>query len=402
MPQISRSPLVLLMTLNFINYLGFAGWNVLFNNFSKEAAGFSGLEIGIVQSVREIPGFLAFTAIAWFAIMREQTFALFSLIVLAVGVLITGYFPTLTGLLITTTVMSIGFHYVESANQALALQVFPKAQASRLMGKVASAGAAASIIAYCTMAGLWWLGVTDYRILFGILGAAAAILTVFAWRAFPRITGTVPQRKTIVLRSRYWLYYLLTMMSGARRQIFVAFAGFLLVEKFGFKLPDIAMLLVATACLSTVLAPWLGTMIGRIGERHSIMIENVGLIVVFAGYALVDDGIVASGLFILDGVILTLTIAQKTYFQKIGDAADMAPTAAVALTINHIAAVSIPFIFGLLWIRDPALVFQAGGLIATLSLVLAFMVPRDPGHGRETVFDEGPGVETPPAEPAKP
>jgi len=391
MPQTSRSPLAFLMALNFINFLGFAGWSVLFNNFAKESAGFGGLEIGIVQSVREIPGFLAFTAIAWFAVMREQTFALVALIILALGIMITGFLPSLTGLVITTTIMSIGFHYSETANQSLALQLFPKAAAARMMGKVASAGAAASIIAYAGMAALWWIGLTDYSILFAVLGGAGTLLTIVVWRWFPHIEGSVPQRKTIVLRSRYWLYYALTLMSGARRQIFSAFAGFLLVEKFGFKLPEVALLLLATACLNMLLAPWFGSLISRIGERHAIMIENVCLILVFAGYAIVDDGRVAAVLFILDGVIMTLMIAQKTYFQKIGDAADMAPTAAVAFTINHIAAVFIPFVFGLLWIKDPSLVFQSGAVIATISLVLSFIVPRDPRQGQETVFREGTG-----------
>jgi hypothetical protein len=116
------------------------------------------------------------------------------------------------------------------------------------------------------------------------------------------------------------------------------------------------------------------------------------LILVFAGYAVTDNAIVAALLFIIDGVFLTLVIAQRTYFQKIGDAADMSPTAAVSFTINHIAAVFIPFFFGYLWIKDPSLVFQAGGLIATISLVLAFIVPRDPGHGQETVFKESSGA----------
>lgn len=144
-----------------------------------------------------------------------------------------------------------------------------------------------------------------------------------------------------------------------------------------------------TAALNIVIAPLFGSLIQRIGERHTIMLENVTMILVFAGYAVTEDALVASTLFVIDGVFLTLSIAQRTYFQKIGDPADMAPTAAVALTINHIAAVFIPFIFGMLWLKDPSLVFQAGGVIATMSLILAFIVPRHPGHGQETVFSEG-------------
>ncbi len=395
-----RSPLVFLMTLNFINFLGFAGWSVLFNNFSKEAAGFSGYEVGIIQSIREIPGFLAFTAVAWFAIMREQTFALLALLVLALGCLVTGYFPTLAGILITTTIMSVGFHYSETANQSLGLQLFDKREAPKMMGKVASAGAAASIIAFAFMGAMWWAGIASYQALYAILGVVAIALTLAAMAWFPRIEGAVPQRKTLVLKSRYWLFYALNLMSGARRQVFTAFAGFLLVERFGFKVPEIAMLMLVTACLTTALAPVFGAMIGRIGERRSIMLENVVLIAVFVGYAVVVDGRIAAALFVIDGLFMTLMIAQRTYFQKIGDPADMAPTAAVSFTINHIAAVFIPFGFGLLWAKNPAMVFEAGAAIATVSLALAFLVPRDPGEGRETIFSGGGRAGAPQAGPA--
>ncbi len=114
------------MALAFINMFGFAGWQTLFNNFAKDAAGFSGADIGLAQTVREIPGFLAFTAILWFLMMREQVVAYVSLLILAGGIALTGLYPTLTGLLITTFIMSVGFHYFETVNQSLSLQLFPK------------------------------------------------------------------------------------------------------------------------------------------------------------------------------------------------------------------------------------------------------------------------------------
>jgi hypothetical protein len=84
--------------------------------------------------------------------------------------------------------------------------------------------------------------------------------------------------------------------------------------------------------------------------------------------------------------------AQRTYFQKISDPADIAPTASVAFTINHIAAVAIPILFGRIWIQDPTLVFTIGTLIASASLCLAFLVPRDPQPGQETVFGPARGI----------
>jgi hypothetical protein len=380
------SPLAFLMALAFINMLGFAGWNTLFNNFAKDAAGFTGAEIGLAQTVREIPGFLAFTAILWFLILREQTVAYVALLVLGAGVALTGQFPTLSGLLMTTFLMSVGFHYFETVNQSLALQLFSKKDAPHLLGKVSSSASSAQFLAYATIALMWWAGLKSYPVIFGIIGAACMVLSVLALGFFRKFDGDVPQKKTIVLRKRYWLYYALTLMNGARRQIFTAFAGFLLVEKFGFKVPDVALLMLLTAALNTVAAPRLGALVGRWGERRTIAIENITLIIVFLGYAFATTGWMAAGFYVVDGVFSILVLAQRTYIQKIGDAADMAPTAACAFTINHIAAVFIPVTFGLIWLKNPSLVFLLGALIATTSLGLSFLVPRHPAPGNETVF----------------
>jgi predicted MFS family arabinose efflux permease len=233
---------------------------------------------------------------------------------------------------------------------------------------------------------VWWAFGPSYTLVYLGFGLATLLLTAVAAVCFGRLQGEVPQRKGIVLRRRYWLYYALTFLSGARRQLFMAFGGWLLVERFGYDLGSLAGLLFAYCAINIVVAPLFGRMIGRIGERNTIILENVSLIVVFLGYATTDSGIVAGTLFVLDGVFFTLMIAQRTYFQKIADPADIAPTASVAFTINHIAAVFIPVVFGRLWITDPALVFKIGAMIATASLSLAFLVPRDPTAGRETIF----------------
>jgi predicted MFS family arabinose efflux permease len=322
----------------------------------------------------------------WFMIMREQTLAYASVAILAVGIAATGYLPSYQGILLTTFVMSVGFHYFETANQALSLQLLPKSQAPKVLGRIASAAAAAQLLAYGLIAVLWWALQPSYQALYLGFGLGTAALLGAAALLFRRFQGDVPQNKGIVLRRRYWLYYALTFLSGARRQIFMAFGGWLLVERFGYDLAALSALLFIFCGINLVAGPLFGQLIARVGERATIVLENVSLVVVFMGYALTESWVVAGGLFVLDGVFFTLTIAQRTYFQKIADPADIAPTASVAFTINHIAAVAIPILFGRIWIQNPNLVFTIGALIATASLALAFLVPRDPEPGHETVL----------------
>lgn len=375
-----------LRALHFINWLGFAGWNALLHNYTIEMAGFGWFEAGLTQTVREIPGFLAFTAIFWLLILREQVIAYTSLVILGIGVALTGANPTLTGILLTTFVMSVGFHYFETINTSLQLQLLPKAQAPQLIGRIVSAGAMAQFIAYGGLAIAWWAGWHNYVYLYMLLGLACAILTIVAFLYFGRFEGSVPQRKKIVLRQRYWLYYALTFMSGARRQLFMAFGGFLLVKKFGYSVGDMAMLMLVTSASNTFFAPRLGRLVSVWGERNTITLENCVLICVFIGYAMTQSAGLAAALFIIDGIFFTLILAQKTYFQKIGDPADMAATAATAFTINHIAAVAIPVTFGMIGTVDYAMIFWLGAGIATTSLFLSFLVPAQPAPGNETVL----------------
>lgn len=375
-----------LMALHFINWLGFAGWNAMLHNYTIEAVGFGWFEAGLTQTVREIPGFLAFTVAFWLMIVREQVLGYVALVILGCGVALTGTNPTLTGVLLATFVMSVGFHYFETVNTSMQLQLLPKAQAPSLIGRIISAGASAQFVAYGSLALVWWLGYRNYAVLYAILGLACATLTVVAMMTFKRFQGPVRQRPGLVVRKRYGLYYALTFMSGARRQLFMAFGGFLLVKKFGYTVADMSVLMLVTSSSNTFFAPRLGRLVQKWGERNTIMLENSVLICVFIGYAMTDNAYLAAGLFIIDGIFFTLILAQKTYFQKIGDPADMAATASVAFTINHIAAVAIPVSFGLIGTINYSIIFWLGAGIATTSLLLSLLVPLDPGPGRETVL----------------
>jgi len=378
-----QTPKHLLMLISIIVPMAFASWQALLNNFVIEKAHFTGAEIGLLQSVREIPGFLAFTAIFVLLFLREQKFMLLSLVMLTLGVAITGFFPSVAGLLCTTLLMSIGFHYFETLKQSLSLQWLTKEEAPEVLGKLISVGALASLITY---SGLWVLleiFQLEFKWVYLIAGISSLTIVLFIWLAFPNFESKVPQNKKLVLRKRYWLYYALTFMSGARRQIFVVFAGFLMVEKFGYSAADITLLFLINYAFNWLFAKKIGRLIGHFGERNALIFEYVGLILVFVGYAFVETALIAGSLYVIDHLFFALALAIKTYFQKIADPADMASTAGVSFTISHIAAVVIPVTFGLIWLVSPASVFLAGAAMALVSLVLAFNIPAQPDEGNE-------------------
>lgn len=203
---------------------------------------------------------------------------------------------------------------------------------------------------------------------------------------FPTFEQGEVQHKKIILRKRYWLYYMLTFFSGARRQIFMVFAGFMMVEKFGYSISQITSLFLINYVVNLFFAPAIGRFIARIGERNALTIEYLGLIAVFTSYAVVEHAEAAAALYVIDHLLFAMAIAVKTYFQKIADPKDIAATMSVSFTINHIAAVIIPALLGLLWLTSPSLVFYIGAGFAVCSLILAMNVPRHPKQGEEVAL----------------
>ena len=397
-------PHILLMLTAAAMPISFIGWSTLINNFSVEHAAFTGREIGILQSLREVPGFLSFLVVYLLFVFNEQRLALLTLGLLGLGTAMTGYFPTAAGLYATTVIASIGFHYYETCNQSLAMQWLEKKSAPAMLGRiygVASAAQVATLVGIFLAVLLLSPGLdplelvngeglhTDahvYTAMFLGLGAVTMAMAAAGWLAFPLFRATNPQVRSIVLRPRYWLYYALIFMSGARRQIFVVFAGFLMVEKFGYSIGQISLLFLINAVINIWLAPQVGRLIVHIGERAALVLEYIGLIIVFTAYAFVDSGLIAAGLYIVDHMFFAMAIAIKTYFQKIADPGDFAGTSSVSFTINHIVAVFLPAAFGLLWLVSPAAVFLSGAAMAFVSLLLALNVPRHPEAGNEVVF----------------
>ena len=380
------NPISLLILMSIAMPIAFNAWAALLNNFVVEKAAFTGIEIGILQSLREVPGFLAFTMVFVLLVIKEQIFAVFALALLGLGVAITGFFPTVFGLYFTTVLMSIGFHYFEAVKQSLSLQWLSKEEAPQVLGRLIAIGSLTSLIVYASLWILLEIFQASYLVNFFIAGGLCVIMALVMYFVFPIFPAKTIQNKNLILRKRYWLYYLLTFLSGARRQIFMVFAAFLMVEKFGYSASQVTLLFLINYAFNWLFAEKIGQLIGKFGERKALTLEYLGLIFVFIAYGIVDNPTLAAGLYILDHMFFAMAIAISTYFQKIADPKDMASSAGVSFTINHIAAVIIPAALGMVWIWSHSLVFYIGACFALASLIAAQYIPKTPSPGNETSF----------------
>ena len=386
MKKLFKSKTFLIYIISLSMTFSFAAWLSLLNNFVIDKASFTGSEIGVLQSLREIPGFLAFTVIFVLYIIKAQKLAYLSMITLGIGVLITGYFPSIIGLYITTIIMSTGFHYLETINQSLSLQWLKKETAAITLGKISAAKSFVGLIVFILIYFMMKVYSIEYKYVYVFFGIGTFILGCVSWYLFENFKEDVIQDKKIVLKKEYWLFYLLTFFAGARRQIFVVFAGFLLVEKFGVDIHNMVILLFINGILNMYFAPKIGHFIVKHSERLTLRFEYIGLVLVFVSYAFVDNLYFACFLYLIDHLLFSMSIALKTYFQKIADPKDFASSSAVSFTINHIAAVFLPVFLGLIWLYSYSLVFILGALIAIISVFLSFLIPKNPKQGYETTL----------------
>ncbi len=371
--QAKKNPMYLfLIVLTIGSTMGLQTWHTLFNNFAVDVAGLTGRHIGMIQSVREIPGFLALLTVFVIIFIKEYHLSALSILILGLGVAATGLFPSYAGLLLTTLLMSFGFHFYETTNMSLTLQYFDEKTSPWVFGKqrsyAAATNVAVGIFIYLTAFRL------DFTKLYLLVGALIMLAAIWGLARNPSDTTLVAQRKKMVFRKKYGLFYFLTFMAGARRQIFMAFSVLLMVEKFNYTIQEITILFVINNVINYYLSPLIGKSIIRFGERKVLSLEYLSLIFVFLAYAATGSKLIVALLYIMDHIFFNFSIAIRTYFQKIGDPKDIAPSMAVGFTINHIAAVFLPALGGLLWMIDYRIPFVGGAMMALVSLAAVQLI----------------------------
>jgi hypothetical protein len=375
-----------LMILGVCASAGLQGWMSLFTNYAKEVVGVNGFQIGLAQAVREIPGFLSFAAIYLLFIFKEHRLSAWSVVLLGAGTAVTGIFTSLSGLLMTTFIMSVGFHYFETTNKSLTVQYFNTTESPVVFARMRGFTALANIMVGFV---IWALSfILPYEYTYLILGTSIALSGIIMLFRNP-IQKEIPyQHKKLVFRKKYWLFYVLNFLAGTRRQIFTVFAIFLLVDHYHLGLRIVTGIYVINYALTYLLNPQISKALNNYGERIVLTMESSSLIVLFLGYAFINNVWIVAGLFIMDSIFFNFSIGLNTYLQKTADPEDLGSSTAVGFTINHISAVIIPVFGGVLWMLNWRLPFFVGTGFALLSLFFTQMISTGYHKKRNFIFRE--------------
>jgi len=365
-----HSALIVIVLTNFLLSFGFQLWQSLFNNFAVQELGVRADQIGLIQSIREVPGLLGFSVGLLALLLSEMHIAGLSVVLMGIGIALTGTSSSLLSLVVSTLVMSIGFHFFMPGNSAAVLLLIGEDEAPHTLGRLSSFNALASLVAASVV--FLVLDMLGFRMLFYAAGALLTVggIILLPWARQPLRPSRVRQR--VPIRRRYWLYYALEFLMGSRRHIFSTFAIFLLVREHGVTAQTITILFVVNHLIGTFLYQQFGKIVARFGERRVLTLNFALLIFVFLGYAYIPSLPILYFLFIADQVLFGFYIARQSYLQKIAvRPQDITPNLSLGQTINHIAAVVIPLIGGVVWESvGSRYTFLIGVGIVILSLIL--------------------------------
>jgi predicted MFS family arabinose efflux permease len=326
--------------------------------------------MGLIQSMREIPGLLGFSVGLLALLLTEMRIAGLSVILMGVGIAVTGMSNSLPTLVASTLVMSVGFHFFMSSNSSAVLLLVGEDEAPRTLGRLGSLNALIAVAA----AGVVFLALDalGFRTLFYAAGVLLIVggLVLLPWGRQPVRPARV--RRRTPLRRRYWLYYVLEFLMGSRRHIFTTFAVFLLVGEHGVTAQTITVLFVINNLVGAFAYRQFGKIIARFGERRILTLNFALLIPIFLGYAYIPLLPVLYLLFVVDHVLFGSRIALQSYFQKIAvQPQEITPNISLGQTINHIAAVVIPVVGGVVWeMLGSRYTFLIGVGIVALSLLV--------------------------------
>ena len=377
----------ILVIANFFLYLGFNVWQAVFNNFAVEELGVNAAQVGVVQSLREVPGLLGFVLGFLVLLLTEMRVMGLSVLLTGLGVVVTGWSGSLGLFILGTMITSVGFHFFYPSNASVVLMTVGKAEAPKVLGRLNSVAAFAAVVGtlavWILVDGIHYGPVNipawGYRTLLVVIGGIVVVGSLFSIRSSWQGGGQY-QRRKVVFRRDYGLYYMLTFMLGMRRHIFSTFAIFLLVQEYGMDVRQTAALLLVNSLISIYTAGQLGRVVARFGERKVLTWNFAGLVGVFLGYAYIKSLAVLCLLFVLDSIFFGFNLAVDSYFQKIARSPEeITSNVSMAQTINHISALVVPWLGGLLWVGvSPTATFLAGTAVAVASLVLAQFIPTHP------------------------
>ena len=347
---VGRGTAMLAVTTFAVGFAMAAHQSIVSNYFEDEI-GLEGPQFGYITAIREVPGFLLIFLTALFYRLSLPKLTSGALLLLAIGYGFFGWSTSFWSVAPWVVISSIGYHTWLQTQSALGLSLAREEHSGRILGKMAAisqGGALAAMAVVLVTFQQGWLSFDSAFVMTGVLALVAAI-AIFRFPALHNGASmeAAQARERIVFRRGYKLYYLLSLMDGARQQIFFSFGLWVLIDQYGLSVPQISAVLLMTTMAAMVLTPRIGRALDTYGERTLLLYVNLAFIVALLGYALVSNPVAALACYVTYTFIAPLApMGATVYLRKVAPSADLAPSLAMGLTMQHAAAIVVPIVTG--------------------------------------------------------
>lgn len=321
------------------------------SNFFENELGLEGPQFGYITAIREIPGFLLiFLTAALYRLSLPHLTAI-AMVLLAIGFGFFGFATSFWTVAPWVVISSMGYHTWLQTQTALGMSLTEEKKSGSVLGQLTAvyqAGALAAMAFVFVVFHFEWIDFKGMFIICGLLALVAAALIM----RFPNMHNgqrleVKPERERLVMKRDYNLYYKLSLLDGARQQIFFSFGLWVLVDHFKLGVPAISLIMLTTSALAMTSGPWIGRMLDKHGERQMLGVVNIAYIVALLGYGLIDNTAVAVGCYVIYSLIMPLSaMGASVYLRKIAPSRDVAPSLAMGVTMQHAAAIVIPVVTG--------------------------------------------------------
>ena len=317
-------------------------------NFFVETLGLSGGQVLWLEGIRELPG-LALIFIAALTMRLPLSYqGAVSVLLTGLGYALYAFVGSYTALLGAALVASFGFHLWTPLNSAIGMSLSSKENTGRVLGTLGSVGALAGIAGMGAISLISRLFESMPLTNYNLAGGALIMLASLVLLALPKGLGATEAKPArILVKKRYWLYYLLIFFSGARKLVLGSFVTLVLVqEPYSLKVWQVSTLMLASSILSLLLSPYLGSLIDRFGERVTTPVAYTVLALCCLGYATLPGLWMLLALWIVIKLAQPLSIGLATYVYRTAPAEELTPTLSAGVTFDHITSVGMPFLYG--------------------------------------------------------
>jgi predicted MFS family arabinose efflux permease len=373
----TRQLILMALTVFFVR-LGQGFQSGVSANFYVRELGLGGDQVLWLSGIREIPGLLLVFLAALITKLPLSRRAALSILLMGLGYGAYALVNSYLGLIAAALLGSIGFHNWMPLQSSLGMALVPKEKSGSIMGTLNGIGALASL------GGMLLISLTVSRLglraFYLLAGAAFVVGVAMVWQLSTDVgEEKSPNKRKIVFKRRYWLYYVLTFFEGSRTQVFFAFGSWVLVEHYGMSAERLPLLLIVSGLVNMIGSPRMGEWIDRFGERRVLLGSYAGLVLCFIGYAMLHSVWLLSGLYVLINFLVTSRVALSTYVNRIALTGDLVPTLSAGVSVNHITSVSMSLLAGTLLqlVGYEGLSWGAAFMIL-LSVPFALMVQASP------------------------